>query len=145
MATQGIHSGIGGETGKGPPGTYPALFGLQVLLVEDELLVAMMLEDMLAEFGCIVTGSAATVARALAEIKASDSIDAAILDVNLGGEKIFPVADVLMEMDVPVVFSTAYGPAGLAERYPRSRLLTKPYAPEALAQVLMDISRRQLH
>ena len=135
----------GRMSGGAGPGAYPALFGLQVFVVEDELLVSMMLEDMLAEFGCVVAGVAASVSQALSEVAGAHEIDAAILDVNLGGEKIFPVADILTERGVPVVFSTGYGPADLAQRYPESHLLHKPYAPEALAEVLTDVSRRPLH
>jgi len=136
------HSGWRGAAGVTPV-AYPALLGLEILLVEDEALVAALLEDMLADFGCILAGSAATLSEALATIAASTEIDAAILDVNLGGEKVFPVADILVERDVPIVFSTAYDPTGLTDRYPRARVIQKPYRPEALAALLMDIAHRQ--
>lgn len=131
-------------SGKGPgfPAAYPALLGLEILLVEDEALVAALLEDMLAEFGCILAGAAATISEALATVEAAAVIDAAILDVNLGGEKVFPVADILVGRGVPIVFSTAYGPADLAERYPQARILQKPYRPEALAELLIDLAQR---
>jgi CheY-like chemotaxis protein len=123
----------------GSPATYPALLGLEILLVEDEAVVAAMLEDMLAEFGCILAGAAATLSEALAEIQTATAIDAAILDVNLHGEKVFPVADILVRRGVPIVFSTAYDPGDLPERYPRARIIQKPYCPEALAELLIDI------
>lgn len=126
--------------GSGFPAAYPALLGLEILLVEDEALVAVMLEDMLADFGCILAGSAATVSEALAAVEAATEIDAAILDVHLGGEKVFPVADILASRGVAIVFSTAYGPADLADRYPRARIIQKPYRPEALAELLIDIA-----
>lgn len=122
---------------------YPALFGLQIFLVEDEAMVAAMLEDMLAEFGCILAGAAASVADALAAVRATAEIDAAILDVNLGGQKVYPVADILVRRKVPIVFSTAYGPADLAKRYPQSRLLEKPYQPPALAELLVELARQR--
>jgi CheY-like chemotaxis protein len=126
----------------GPPdGSYSALFGLQVLVVEDEIMAATALEDMLADFGCTVAGVAATVAEALLNLSNGSSVDAAILDVNLGGEKIYPVADILSKRCVPFVFSTGYGPADLLQRYPDSRLLHKPYRPEALAEVLLGFVR----
>lgn len=129
-----------GEKASGFPAAYPALLGLEILLVEDEALVAAMLEDMLADFGCILAGAAATLGEALATIESATEIDAAILDVNLGGEKVFPVADILVSRGVPIVFSTAYGTAGLPERYPRARILQKPYRPEALAELLIDLA-----
>src|SRR5690242_1852665 len=126
--------------GWGVPTSYPALLGLEILLVEDEAVVAAMLEDMLADFGCILAGAAATVSEALVSVEATTEIDAAILDVNLGGQKVFPVADILVSRGVPIVFSTAYGPSDLADRYPRARIIHKPYRPEALAELLMDIA-----
>lgn len=124
---------------------YSALFGLQILLVEDEVLVAATLEDMLAEFGCTLAGAAATLTDALEAIHAAFDIDAAILDVNLGGEKVFPVADILVGRNIPIVFSTGFGPADLAQRYPGSRLLEKPYQAEALADLLVELARRRFH
>lgn len=119
---------------------HPALFGLQVLVVEDEPMVAMVLEDMLADLGCTLAGSAATLSEALTAIAGGVEVDAAILDVNLGGQKIFPVADILAERGVPFVFSTGFGPSDLVERYPGHPLLHKPYRPEELAQVLVEIA-----
>jgi CheY-like chemotaxis protein len=112
------------------------LQGLQVFIVEDEAMVSLLLEDMLAEFGCTVVAVAATLSDALARAELTPEIDAAILDVHLGGETIYPVADLLRRRGVPFVFSTGYGPADLRQRYPESRLLNKPYTPEALARVL---------
>lgn len=108
-------------------------------MVEDEAVTSMMLEDMLADFGCTIAGTAATVEDALSRVIETPTIDAAILDVHLGGELIFPVADILHERKVPLVFSTGFGPGDLARRYPNSRLLEKPYAPEALASVLAEV------
>lgn len=132
--------------GPGPIGaaSQPGLFGFQVLVVEDEALVAMNLEDMLADFGCVVSGVACTLSEALAEAKDVE-IDAAILDVNLGGQMVYPVADLLTRRGIPFVFSTAYGSSELLDRYPQARLLQKPYQPGALAQVLIDFARRPLH
>jgi CheY-like chemotaxis protein len=130
----------------GPPGGgYSALFGLQVLVVEDEVVAATVLEDMLADFGCTVAGVAGAVSEALLVLAKGSPVDAAILDVNLGGEKIYPVADILRERAVPFVFSTGYGPADLMERYPDCQLLHKPYRPEALAEILLGFVRSSLH
>jgi CheY-like chemotaxis protein len=113
--------------------------GMQVFVVEDEALLALMLEDILSDLGCILAGSADTVASALSKIADISTIDAAILDVHLGGETVFPVADALVHRRVPFVFSTGFGPADLAVRYPGSPLLAKPYPPEALGEVLAEM------
>jgi CheY-like chemotaxis protein len=112
--------------------------GMQVFVVEDEALIALMLHDMLADLGCVLAGSVGTVAQALSRLAETSAIDAAILDVHLGGEMVFPVADALLQRSVPFVFSTGFSQADLAARYPNNPLLAKPYPPEALAAVLAD-------
>ena len=115
---------------------YPDLNGLEVFLVEDETLVALLLEDMLSDFGCSIAGVAGSLDQAMTKA-ATTKIDAAVLDVNLGGgTMVFPLADELAKRGVPFVFSTAYAGLDLTGRYPQSKMLQKPYAPEALAEVL---------
>jgi CheY-like chemotaxis protein len=82
--------------------------GKRVLIVEDEAMIAMMLEDLLLERGAVIAGSAATIANgtALAE---SEELDCAILDVNVRGEFIAPVAAILKRRRIPVIFATGYG------------------------------------
>ncbi len=111
------------------------LDGLRVLIVEDEVLVAMTLEDVVSDLGCHVVAVVGDAADAL-EAAAIQPLDAAILDVNLGGERVFPVADLLADRGVPFVFSTGYGPTDLSRRYPGRPQLRKPYPPEALAEAL---------
>lgn len=113
------------------------LAGSRVLLVEDETLVAMLLEDMIAELGGNVVGSASRVSRAL-EIAQDRSIDLdlAVLDVNLGGEEVFPVASALAERGVPFAFSTGYGNAGLPEAWRSRPTLQKPFTQEQVTAVL---------
>src|SRR3954465_926104 len=72
----------------------PSLTGLRVLVVEDEMMVSMLIEDMLLDLGCTVVGPASRLDEALVLAKDSE-LDCAVLDVNLGGQPIFPVADVL--------------------------------------------------
>ena len=119
------------------PGRGPALSGLRVLLVEDEAMVAMMIEDMLCELGCAVVGPASRVASAL-ELLARETVDAAVLDVNVAGELVFPVADVLAAAGTPFVFSTGYGLAGLDARHAARPVLQKPYGRERLFAALAE-------
>jgi len=72
---------------------HPELAGKRILVVEDEMLVAMLIEDMLAEAGCVVIGPFARVPEALAAAR-TETVDAALLDVNVAGETVFPVAHV---------------------------------------------------
>jgi CheY-like chemotaxis protein len=119
-----------------------SLQGVRLLLVEDEAMVAIMLEEMLAGLGCEVVGVAGSVAQGLDATEDADQrLDAAILDVNLGGEKVYPVADRLAAKGVPFMFSTGYGLAGIAPDYARIPALAKPYGPEALEQALLSVLR----
>lgn len=117
-----------------------SLNGLRLLVVEDETLVAMMLEMMLDGFGCDVVGVAGTLTRGLA--LASDEglfIDGAILDVNLGGEKVYPVAERLARRGVPFIFCTGYGMAGLSDAFAHVPTLAKPYEAGDLENLLRSV------
>jgi CheY-like chemotaxis protein len=102
------------------------LSGRRVLLVEDEMIVAWLLEDMLTDLGCAVVGPAASVDQALA-MMAAEAIDVAMLDVNLNGEMSYPIADALAARGVPFVFSTGYHKDRLPERYRAVPALQKPF------------------
>ena len=118
--------------------TAADLAGRRIVLVEDELLVAMELEEALRDLGCEVLGPAATVDEAVRLAQAETGrIDAAILDVNLAGRPSFPVADLLTGQGVPVVFATGYGdlPDGRAAGA-SSVLLRKPLKRGELEAVL---------
>ncbi|MPY71404.1 MAG: response regulator [Alphaproteobacteria bacterium] len=106
----------------------------RILLVEDEFIVAAMAEDMLTDLGATVVGPAGTVACGLS-LAETELLDAALLDVNMDGERIDPVAEALMARRVPIVFATGYGAAGVggAEDAP---VLDKPYTQEALVLAL---------
>jgi CheY-like chemotaxis protein len=108
---------------------------LRILVVEDEGLVAMMLEDLLEDLGCEVPYSAGSVAQALEWIEAGGEADAALLDVNLGGEAVFPVAEALTRRGVPFAFTTGYGEAH-DPRFKTAVLLGKPLRMERLEEVL---------
>jgi len=118
--------------------TNQPLSGQRVLIVEDEMMIAMMLEDMLSQLGCTVAAMAANPASALAIIE-SQPIDAAVLDVNLDGQTSYGVAAALEERGIPFLFSTGYGALALDERYRRRRLLQKPFRQEDLGKALSAI------
>jgi CheY-like chemotaxis protein len=109
----------------------------RVLVVEDESLLAMMLEEFLDELGCIVVGSAARLKEAL-EMARSLEIDMAVLDLNLAGEMSYPVAEILQARGVPVVFATGYGSDGLSARFCGASVLPKPYTQNQLAHALLS-------
>jgi CheY-like chemotaxis protein len=111
------------------------LQGRRVLVVEDELMIAMLVEDMLADLGCSVVGPAHELASAL-ELAKGGGIDAALLDVNLAGQPVFPVADALRARGVPSIFSTGYGEAGLRDVDAGAPVLQKPFRAGDLARAL---------
>lgn len=113
-----------------------SLAGFRVFAVEDESLVAMQLEDILDDLGCVSAGFAMRVDRALAMLEASPGIDAAILDMNVAGMKVYPVAERLRELGVPIVFATGYGLDGIAEEWRVFPVLQKPYTAEQIAGAL---------
>lgn len=115
------------------------LLGRRVLVVEDEVMVSWILEDMLAELGCQVVGPAARVEQALAMVDA-ETIDLAVLDVNLNGQKSFPVADALVARDVPFVFSTGYDIHGVPDAYKMFPMLQKPYEQAYLVTALESLA-----
>lgn len=93
-----------------------SLNGKKVLVVEDEYFIVQELADWLLDSGTEVVGPAATVDAALALVQKCD-IDAAILDINLGGEMAFPVADALLEGGIPFLFSTGYDNSVIPQRF----------------------------
>ena len=119
--------------------TQPAdLNGLRVLVVEDEMMVSMLIEDMLSDLGCQVVGPASRLDEAL-ELARIGGIDCAVLDVNLGGQPIFPVADLLRERGAPFAFATGYGDAGLREVDRGTPVLQKPFRESDLARVIGEL------
>jgi DNA-binding NtrC family response regulator len=114
------------------------LSGRRVLVVEDEVMVSWILEDMLADLGCEVVGPAARIDQALAIVE-METIDLAILDVNLNGKKSFSVADALIARGVPFVFSTGYNDDGIPDTYKVYPMMQKPYAMVNLSGVLESL------
>ncbi len=113
---------------------------LRILIVEDEMLVAMNIEDMLIDLGHEVAGLASRLEPALALAREGD-FDAAMLDVNLAGEQSFPVADLLRERGVPYLFATGYGVQGIAEPHRGATVLQKPFRARDLEEALGALAR----
>jgi CheY-like chemotaxis protein len=111
------------------------LAGRKILVVEDEAIVSMLIEDMLIELGAEVV-CASNVASAL-KLLAQVVPDASVLDVNLGHETAFPVAEQLAAARIPFVFSTGYGGTGLPPAWSGRPVVQKPYAVEDLCNVLV--------
>jgi CheY-like chemotaxis protein len=107
----------------------------RILVVEDEPLIAMLLSDWLEELGHQAIGPAATVASAI-DFAVSDSPDYALVDVNLGGTRSDPVAEVLISRDVPFAFATGNAAEGMVHEYPSIPTLSKPYDFEALRSMI---------
>jgi CheY-like chemotaxis protein len=103
-----------------------SLHGLRVLVVEDEGAVAMLVEAMLEDLGCVVALSAASVREALEHVRAG-GFDFALLDVNLAGEKVYPVADELRRLGIPLAFASGYGAAGLRPDLMDLPVVQKPF------------------
>ena len=114
--------GNGGETSR-------------ILIVEDEPFIALTLEDMLDELGFSHAGTVAQVSDAI-ELIGREPVDCALLDVNLGSEKIDPVADLLASRGCPFIFTTGYGRSGIPAGHAQRPVLQKPFRMDDLATIL---------
>ncbi|WP_216333680.1 response regulator [Rhizobium sp. X9] len=112
----------------------------RILIVEDEVLVAMHLEDLLTEMGHQVIGPATRINDAM-DLAREGDIDLAILDINVAGATSFPVADILRERGIPFAFATGYGTEGLVDGYRDVPALRKPYAHQDLERTIALIAR----
>jgi CheY-like chemotaxis protein len=106
-----------------------------VLVVEDEMLVAMNIEDMLLDLGHEVAALASRLEPALT-LAREGNFDVAMLDVNLAGQASFPVADILRDRGIPYLFATGYGVQGIAETYRAAPVLQKPFRARDLEETL---------
>ena len=111
---------------------------LRILIVEDEILVAMNLEDMLGELGHNVVSIATRITQASA-LASSSEIDLAILDLNLSGVLSFPVADMLRQRRIPFMFATGYGSQGMTENYRDEVVMVKPYGLHELQSAIKNV------
>jgi CheY-like chemotaxis protein len=110
----------------------------RILIVEDEMLLAMNLQDLLMELGHTVIAVATRLPQALALATDSD-VDLAILDLNLSGTFTFPVADVLRARGIPFMFATGYGSHGVTENYLGEYVLAKPYGIRELERAISQL------
>jgi CheY-like chemotaxis protein len=117
------------------------LRGKRILLVEDEYLIAQDMARTFAAAGATVIGPAATLAEALRLVAASGTLDGAVLDINLRGEQVYPVADALITRGVPFVFATGYKSELIPPRFEHHRRCEKPCLPDQVAAVLADRAR----
>jgi CheY-like chemotaxis protein len=111
----------------------------RILIVEDESLVAMLLETILEDMGCAPVGPISNVEDALALLASPEieTLDGALLDVNVAGTEVFPVAEVLKARGLPFVFSTGYGQGGLPDQWRDHAVIQKPFTETAVQQALM--------
>ena len=113
-----------------------ALKGRRILVVEDESLVAMLLEKILEDMGCETVGPVSNVAEAVELVDGGEPLHGALLDVNVAGVEVFPVAAALEARGLPFVFSTGYGEGGLPDEWKGRITLQKPFTEAAVEDAL---------
>jgi CheY-like chemotaxis protein len=110
----------------------------RILVVEDEYVIAMSLQDALENAGSVVVGPVPSVDKAIQKIESEPDIDAAVVDVNLGGLLAYPVADMLIARKIPFVFTSGYDDNVLRERYSQVKNCPKPYLFQAMEEALVE-------
>jgi CheY-like chemotaxis protein len=118
--------------------TPTALAGKRVLIVEDELLVALLIEDLLTDFGCTTLGPCGSVAKALEAVR-TEEFDLAVLDVNLAGEKVYPVAEALAERHIPFLFLSGYGDEAIPASRGEWKVCAKPFKGDDLVIMMSAV------
>jgi CheY-like chemotaxis protein len=113
--------------------------GFRVLVVEDEELITLLIEDILTDIGCEIVGPVGNVPDALKLAQSAD-IGGALLDLNLAGHDVYPVADALAHRGIPFVFTTGYDHSRIAERFSDVPTLSKPFG----AQMVEDAVVKEL-
>ncbi len=120
------------------------LAGLRVFVVDDEALVAMLLEDMLSDLGCVVVATAGRVDQALEMLgDPATAFDLAVLDVNVAGESILPVAAAVEARGASMVFATGYGQSGVPAPFRDRPTLQKPFGFNEVADRLVQAAARR--
>jgi CheY-like chemotaxis protein len=115
--------------------THGRFQGLKALVVEDETIVAFLIEDMLTELGCETVWLANNVSSAMS-ILGENRPDIVVLDVNLAGSDAYTVAEHLSREQIPFIFATGYGREGISNRWARRPVIQKPFQFEGLEQAL---------
>lgn len=108
----------------------------KIFVVEDETLVLFNLEDILEDLGFTIVGEAMWIDQAQELAASVEQPDAAILDVNIGGSAVFPVARILADRGVPILFATGYGRDGLSEEWRDRPVVSKPYTQNDISNAL---------
>jgi CheY-like chemotaxis protein len=116
---------------------------LSVLVIEDEGLVAMLLEDMLIEMGHVVGAVASRMADGV-DLARDGSFDLAIMDVNLDGQPSYPIAEILQRRGIPFIFATGYGGKGLDAKFAGTPALAKPFAISDLEKLISRVANRSI-
>lgn len=121
---------------------HEGLRGLRILIAEDNVFAALEVEQTLRDFGCEPVGPVASVAEAL-RLARGAPLDGALLDVDLRGERCFPIAEALQQRDIPVVFATGYDDENLIpETLAGAPRLRKPYMTSELQRVIVQTFAR---
>ena len=111
------------------------LDGKRVLIVEDEMLIALLIEDFLTDIGCRTVATCGSVQSALDAVR-TQIFDLAILDVNLAGEMAYPVAELLAERNIPFLLLSGYGTEAIPLDHPEWKVCAKPFKGEELVKML---------
>jgi CheY-like chemotaxis protein len=134
-----MHDQFFGQSAKETLVASEGLRNRRILVVEDEFVIAAELQHRLEAIGAVVIGPVTSVAQAIAMIESEAALDAAVLDMNLGGQMAFPVADALVARRLPFVFTSGYGEGVIRDRYPNAMNCDKPYEFRTLAMALEGV------
>jgi len=113
----------------------------RILVVEDEMIVALFIEDLVQELGHEVAGTVSRLDEAMARGQQGD-FDLAILDVHLHGQDVFPFAELLRDRGTPFIFATGYGERGIPEHLRVAPTLQKPFRPDELADMIAKLTSK---